>query len=126
MAYTVTVAESSKELTAKERIALKDTTGAVHLDKATVDAGEEGIIIKPAMYAVLDIHNYKSDDKDYKNYILADADGKTYVTGSQSFWNAFMNIYEEMEDEDEDWSIRVYRRPSKNYSGKDFITCSIL
>lgn len=126
MAYSVTISESSKELTAKERIALKDTTGAIHLDKATSEAGDAGVIIHVDAYAVLDIHNDKSDDKDYKNYILMDKDGTTYVTGSQSFWNAFMNIYEEMEDEDEEWAIKVYRRPSKNYANKDFITCSII
>lgn len=126
MAYTVTVAESSKELSAKERIALKDTTAAIHLDEATAQAGADGVIINVAAYAVLDIHNDKSDDKDYKNYILMDNEGRTYVTGSTSFWNSFMNIYNEMAGEDEEWSIRAYRRPSKNYSGKDFLTCAIV
>lgn len=126
MAYTVTIAESSRELTAKERIALKDTTAAIHLDAETSDAGDAGVIINVDAYVVLNIHNDKSDDKDYNNYIILDKDGTTYVTGSESFWNAFMNIYTEMQDEDEEWAIKAYRRPSKNYKGKDFITCSII
>lgn len=126
MAYTVTIAESSRELTAKERIALKDTTAAIHLDAETSDAGDAGVIINVDAYVVLNIHNDKSDDKDYNNYIILDKDGTTYVTGSESFWNAFMNIYTEMRGEDEEWAIKAYRRPSKNYKGKDFITCSII
>ena len=52
-------------------------------------------------------------------------DGTKYVTGSSSFWSSFEEIYTEMEGEDEEWGVRVYRSPSKNYTGKDFITCSI-
>lgn len=120
--YSVKIAETSKELTAKERIRIKDTTDAVKLDEATHDGA---IIINPAMYAVLDVHNEKSDNVDYKNYIIVDIDGTKYVTGSASFWSSFMNIYEEMDGEQEEWGIKVYRAPSKNYKGKDFITCSI-
>ena len=120
--YSVEIAETSKELSAKERIRIKDTTDAVKLDEATQ---EGAIIINPAMYAVLNIHNEKSDNVNYKNYIIVDKDGTKYVTGSESFWSSFMNIYEEMSGEQEEWSIKVYRAPSKNYKGKDFITCSI-
>ena len=120
--YSVEIEETSKDLSAKERIKIKDTTDAIKLDEVTQGGA---IIIYPAMYAVLDIHNEKSDSVDYKNYIIVDKDGTKYVTGSTSFWSSFMNIYEEMSGEQEDWSIKVYRAPSKNYKGKDFITCSI-
>ena len=120
--YSVEIAETSKELTAKERIKIKDTTDGVKLDEAT-QAG--AIIITPVMYAVLNVHNEKSDNVDYNNYIIVDKDGTKYVTGSASFWSSFMNIYEEMSGEQEEWGIKVYRAPSKNYKGKDFITCSI-
>lgn len=120
--YSVSIAQASKELSAKERIQLKDTTSALKLDEVTQT---EAVIIKPAMYAELDIHNEMSDNKDYKNYIIVDADGTKYVTGSDSFWTSFMDIAREMENETEEWAIRVYRMPSKNYKGKEFITCSI-
>lgn len=120
--YSVEIAETSKQLSAKERIRVKDTTDAIKLDEATQ---ENAIIINPDMYAVLNIHNEKSDNVDYKNYIVVDKDGTKYVTGSDSFWSSFMNIYEEMDGEQEEWGIKVYRAPSKNYKGKDFITCSI-
>lgn len=120
--YSVSIKESSRELTAKQRIALKDTTGAVKLDEATQ---VEPVIINVDMYAILAIHNEKSENPDYDNYILVDKNGTKYVTGSASFWSSFMDIFTEMEGEDEAWTLKVYRVPSKNYKGKDFITCSI-
>ena len=121
--YSVAIEETSKELTAKQRIMIKDTTDALKLDEET-QAG--AVIIEPDMYAILAIHNEKSDNKDYLNYVLVDKNGQKYVTGSESFWSSFMYIYEEMENETEPWSIKAYRSPSKNYKGKDFITCSIV
>ena len=123
--YSVTIRECSKELTAKQRIQLKDTTDTIKLDTATQEQ-EEGIIIDPDFYAILDIHNEKSDNTDYANYVVVDKDGQRYVTGSESFWSSFMNIYKEMENETEPWSIKVYRMPSKKREGKDFITCSVI
>ena len=121
--YSVLITETSKELTAKQRIALKDITNAVKLDEATQI---EPVIIDVDMYAVLNIHNEKSENPDYENYIVVDKNGTKYVTGSMSFWSSFMDIFSEMAGEDEDYSIKAYRVPSKNYKGKDFITCSIV
>lgn len=121
--YSVEIKETSKELTAKERIALKDTSNATKLDEA---CNEGEVIITPVAFAVLGIHNEKSDNKDYENYILQDASGEKFVTGSVSFWNSFMGIYNEMAGEDEEWSIKTYKLDSKNYKGKKFLTCSII
>lgn len=121
--YSVEIKESSRDLSAKERIMLKDTSDAVKLDLA---CDEEVVIITPASYAVLNIHNEKSDNKDYENYILQDENGEKYVTGSPSFWSSFMDIYNEMKKETEKWSIKVYKLDSKNYKGKQFLTCSII
>ncbi len=121
--YSVAVRECSKELSVKERIMLKDTTDAIRLDEATQ---VEAVSIVPVMHAVLDVHNEKSENKDYTVYIIVDESGQKYITGSQSFWNSYTGIAKEMEDdESENWGIKVYRKPSKNRPGKDFITCSI-
>lgn len=120
--YSVSIKESSRELTAKQRVALKDTTSAIKLDEATQ---VEPVTINVDMYAILAIHNEKSENPDYENYIVVDKNGTKYVTGSASFWSSFMDIFTEMEGEDEAWTLKVYRVPSKNYKGKDFITCSI-
>jgi len=122
--YKVTIKEVSRNLTARERIMFKDTSNAVKLDEALKDGGN--LIITPADYAVLNIYNEKADDKEYENYIIMDTAGTKYVTGSPSFWSAFMEIADEMKGEDEEWSIEVYKMDSKNYKGKQFLTCSIV
>ena len=121
--YSVEIVNSSRELTAKQRIALKDTSDAIKLDTA---CEEDAIIIEPVDFAVLSIHNEKSDNVDYENYVIIDKDGDKYVTGSPSFWNSFMDIYNEMQGEEEAWSIKAYKLDSKNYKGKKFLTCSII
>lgn len=120
--YSVSILEASKELTAKQRIQIKDTTDTIGLDKATQS---EAITIDVDMYAILSIHNEKSEDKDYECYVIVDKNGTRYTTGSPSFWSSFINIYNEMKDES-DWMLKVFRLPSKNRQGKDFITCSVI
>ena len=122
--YSVKIVETSRELTAKERVQLKDTTEAIKLDEATQECA---VIIDVDFYAVLEIHNEKSSNKDYNVFIVQDKNGARYVTGSESFFTSFEDIVDEMSDADcDDWSIKAYRMPSKNYSGKEFITCSII
>ena len=120
--YEVTIKEASMELSAKERIRLKDTTNAIKLDTATDNAP---ITITPKAFAILSIHNEKSDNVDYLNYIIVDKDGNKYVTGSDSFWSSFKSIWDEMETEAEEWELEIYKLDSKNYKGKKFLTCSL-
>ena len=122
--YSVAIEEASMELNARAKIILKDTSDAHKLD-AIVDDGE-GIVIAPNDYAILAIHNDKADDPDYKNYLIIDKDNNKYVTGSNSFWNSFKNIFDEMKAEGEDFEIKIYKLPSKNYNGKSFLTCSLV
>lgn len=121
--YSVVIKDTSRELTIKQRIAIKDTSDAIKLDAA---CDENAVIIEPADYAILAIHNEKSDNVDYESYVIIDKNGDKYVTSSQSFMSSFMNIYFEMEGEDEAWSIKAYKLDSKNYKGKKFLTCSII
>ena len=121
--YSVQVKNVSKELTHKERVQITDLTDCVKLDKATQ---EGAVLIDLDFYAILEVHNEMSDDKDYENYVIADKNGTRYSTGSKSFFNNLVDICEEMEDSDEEWQIKAYRKPSKNREGKDFITCSIV
>lgn len=123
MKFEVTIKETSKELTKKERIRMKDTTNAIKLDEATK---ENALIIKPVAYAILEVHNEKADPTDYEQYIVTGEDGNTYFTGSENFFQTFYSIFSEMEGEDEDWELKIYRAPSKNYVGRDFITCAIV
>lgn len=122
--YEVTIRETNMtELTARERILLKDTSDAIKLDEATRNGD---LIFKPVSYAILDVHNDKGEDKDYVQYLIIDSDNNKYLTGSNSFWNSFIGIFNEMAKENEEYEVKAYRLPSKNYKDKDFITCSII
>lgn len=122
--YSVKVVECAKDLTAKERVKIKDTTNAIRLDEATKSGS---IVIAYDYHAVLAIHNEKLDDPDYRQYIVVDKAGNKYVTGSESFFTAMTEIVDEMSAAGEtDYELEVYRMDSKNYKGKQFITCSIV
>ena len=122
--FSATISESSRELTPYETVKFKDTANALKIDELTQE--DEKVVIAPKGYVVLDIHNEKSDNPDYKNFIIFDGLGTKYVTGSQAFWNTFINIWNDMKDFDEDWEIELLRKPSKNFKGKDFITCALV
>ena len=122
--YKAMVEEASWTMTAREKLRYTDLTDAIQLDEAT-QSGD--VIIDVDKWAVINVHNEKSDTVDYMKYVIIDKDEQVYVTGSESFWKSFVQIYEVMSDEGETtYSIKVYRRESKNYKGKDFITCRII
>ena len=128
--FETKIIETTHDLSARERILMKDTTNARKIDEVVDEYRDNGetLVITPVDYVVLQIHNEKSKDrKDYNNYLIIADDGAKYVTGSPSFWNSFKEIWDEMKAEsDEPFQIEIYKVPSKNYNGKDFITCSII
>ena len=121
--YSVTIESTSKELTARERVAIKDFTNAIPLDEATKG---KSIVLNIDYYAVLRVHNEKSDNTDYMKVVFVTKDGVKYVTGSENFFDTFIDIWDEMKDTDVEFSIEVYQVESKNYKGKTFLTCSIV
>lgn len=127
--YVATIRESSRELTAKERVMFKDFSNAVSLVdfvKEQREAGEKAIIdVKD--YVVIDVHNPKAQDNtDYTVYLIIDAQGNKYYTSSTAFWSAFNNIATEMQGSDEQWGIEAVLIPSKNYKGKEILTCALV
>lgn len=123
--YSAKVVEATRELTGKERVAIKMFTDAHQLDEVTQNY-EDGVLINVDYVAKVAVHNEKSDNKDYNKYIYVDKDGTMYVSGSETLYRTYQEIAEEMEDEDEDWAIKVIRKESSNYKGKDFLTCVIV
>lgn len=124
--YKAKVAVVSKDLSATERIKFKDTSDAIGIDLALKDL--ESLTVSIDYYGVLTIHNEKAEDnKDYKNYVFVTTDGEKYVTGSESLWTSFTDIADELADEgvDEFPPIKFYKKESKNYKGKYFLTCSL-
>ena len=124
--YSVKIRSTSKELTPKERVSIKDTSNAISIDEATSESGN--ITIDYDFHVVLDVHNEKSDNKDYTKTIVVDKSGVKFVTGSESFRTALEEIVEEMTDAgcEDEITLAVYRKDSKNYKGKQFITCSLI
>lgn len=127
--YVATIREASRELTAKERVMFKDFANAISLVdfvSAKRESGEKAIIdIKD--YVVIDVHNpMASDNTDYTVYLVIDSKGDKYYTSSNAFWSAFNNIATEMQGSDEQWGIEAVLIPSKNYKGKEILTCSLV
>lgn len=127
--YSATIVDSSRELTARERVMFKDTQNAISMNDFAEQAKAENgkaIIENVKDFVHITVHNEKSDDKDYDNYLVIDANGEKYVTGSQAFWNSFKSIYDEMKNESEPWGIQLNLIPSKNFKGKNVLTCSLI
>lgn len=124
--YKVEIAHSTKELTVREKIRIKDLSNAIQLDDATQQEGN--IVIDFDYYVILNVHNeFSKDDKDYNKYVIVDKSGNKFVTGSDSFMTSLVGIVDEMADAGEtDFEIEVYRKDSKNYTGKQFLTCTIV
>ena len=123
MNYEVKIVSSSKELTPREKIRIKDFSNAVSLDDAT----QTGPVLVTYDYHVLcHVHNEKSDNPEYDKCVVVDTAGTKYATGSAAFIRALGDILDECLDAGEsDIVLECFRRPSKNYKGKDFITCSL-
>ena len=127
--YNATIAETSRELTPKERVMYKDLGNAIKLNDLAEGAqttGDKAIITNVKDYAVVAIHNEASEDVDYNNYLIVDGAGNKYYTGSTPFWNSFKSIWNEMHDSCEEWGIQLNLIPSKNFAGKTVITCSLI
>lgn len=122
--YHVTIAECSKQLTGKEKVAIKDITNAEKLD--SIVTPNERLKITPAFTATLEVHNENAENKDYIIFVIVATDGTKYITSSESFITSFKSIEEEMKDETEEWGIEVHKVESKNFKGRYFITCSII
>lgn len=114
-----------KELTGKEKVALKNFADMIQLDEATQEH-EEGILINVDYVAVIEVHNEEADTKDYKKQVYVDKGGQMYISGSDSLFRQYKSIYEDMKDDTEEWGIKVIRKESTNYKGKDFLTCVIV
>ena len=124
--YKVEIAHSTKDLTVREKIRIKDLSNVIQLDYATQQEGN--IVIDFDYYVILKVHNeFSKDDKDYNKYVIVDKSGNKFVTGSESFMTSLEGIVDEMAEAGEtDFEIEVYRKDSKNYTGKQFLTCTIV
>lgn len=121
--FTTTIRESSMELSARDRIKVKDISSSKSLDELVTP--EKSFEFTPVGIVVLDVHNENSkSDKDYVKYVFVGDDGQRYNTGSQTLYNNYLDILEEMGDEP--FAIECYKKPSKNYKDKYFLACTLV
>ena len=125
--YETKIKYASRDLTAKERIRIKDFSHALQLDDAVLP--DQPLVIDYDFHVIVDVHNEhtKSGNKDYTKTVICDKAGNSFVTGSESFTTAMSDILDEMNefDPDGDISLECYKVPSKNFQGKCFLTCTI-
>ena len=115
-----------KELTKKERAMLKELTDCTVIGTEAETNGCD-IIIHPAFYAIISIHNDLLSEPDYEVYVIVDRDGTKYQTGSESFISSFCDIISDMEGEDpETWAVKATLKPSKNRTGKSFLKAVLI
>lgn len=124
--YNTKVTHTSREITAQEKFLIKDFNDAIGLDTVVTDG--DGIILDVDVIAEVQVHNeHAKDDKDYTTIVIITKDGTKYTTSSNSVRDAISDIMDECTDEGiEDYKIKVFKKPSKNYAGKSFMTASIV
>ena len=128
--YTARVINSSFEkLTGKDKLRYTNFTSMTSLDDVVAETGEV-YPVSVTGFVIVEVHNEKSSNKDYVKMVLVGEDGTLYVTGSDSFMREFENIVEVLNDDFEDgttpvYEINIFKRPSKNFNNKCFLTCSV-
>lgn len=130
MARITTIVDSLVELSAKEKVMLKDVSDAINLDKALEELDGKALLINPANFITLEVRFTGEDaekHEDYTTYIVVEKEtGSRYYTSSQSFANSALDIIGEMKDCEEPWELKVFKKESRNYAGKGFITCTLV
>lgn len=124
--YNTKVVSTSREITAQEKFLIKDFNDAIGLDSVVTDS--EGIILDIDIIAEVQVHNeHAKDDKDYTTIVIITTDGTKYTTSSNSVRDAISDIMDECKEEGiEDYKLKIFKKPSKNYAGKSFMTASIV
>ena len=115
---------SIENMSKVEMVALKDVTDCVLLERYLEENGDE-CILEVKDFVELHVENDRAESREYTVLVLIDKDGIKYRTGSESFKRAFMDIFADLKDE-VGWGIKVFGKPSRNYNGKNFLTCSVV
>lgn len=123
MEYKAKVTNSMVSLTKKQEVQFKNFADMEQLDELTK---VEPVLIDLANIVTVSVHNEKSDNQDYNKYVYVDKNGAMYISGSEPLYRQACDIMEDMEGSEEDYAIKVIRKPSANYKDRDFLTCVIV
>ncbi len=122
--YSSKIVFALKELKGKEKVRFSDLTGIDKLNDTVTEA--EPFIIDIDNIVKMEVHNPSATDgTDYFVMIVSDKNGNAYYTSSETFIDTLDGIIKGMKDCDEEWGIKVFKRPSKSREGQFFITCAI-
>ena len=129
--YSAKIVNSSfDKLSGKDKLRYMNFMSMIQLDDVVSETGETYPITVTG-FVTVQVHNEKSDNKDYTKMVLVADDGTLYVTGSDSFMREFENIVDVLSDDFTDagteplYEINIFKRPSKNFNGKKFLTCGV-
>lgn len=124
--FEVKLIESSRPLTARDKIRFNNFSAAIALD-TLVEDDKGGFSFTPTGYAIFKVHNEKAENHDYDLYVIEDAGGNLYKTGSLSFFGRFKEIYDVMVQDapGEAFSVSAIKRPSARYKGKYILLCQL-
>lgn len=123
--YNVTIINSMRELTPKEKIKMKKATStSVKIDDVT-EPESEFIIESVDNYVILHVYNEHAENTEY-DVLVIESNGATYTTGSAAFTNSFLDICDEMSECGEEFGIVCQKIPSRNFKGKYILTCNII
>lgn len=125
--YTVSIVSSSQTMSKRDEVKVMSRANEIKIEDAFNDTDGQ-LVIAPVGYVELAIHNEraKNANKDFNVFVVLGKDGNYYSTGSGSFKEAFVNIYNAMKDDPDPWEIGIDRKPSRNYAGKYFYTCHLI
>lgn len=128
--YESSITFSSRDLSPIEKIKLKDLTATVALDDELKSIPEHKLTFTPELVVVVSVHNPKAkSNTDYDTLVFTDSEtGVRYRTSSTSFKLAVLDIMNDLIAADINPNtvpLVAYTRPSKNFTGKDFLTCAI-
>lgn len=113
-----------KELTKKEMFSVSRFNRCE--DVSSLISEQEVIVKDVQTVAIVEVHNEKSDNTDYKKMVVIGADGSRYLTGSETAIREMMDIMEYMEGDNEPFDVQFVTRPSNNFKDRDFITVELL
>lgn len=126
--YSADVTSSLKELTARQRIAVKDFSSADKLNEM-ITVENPKIVIDVDNIIEVTVHNEQSKgNSDYIVYVIVATDGSKYRTGSETAYTTAMEIYKELEAANEldgGFTLEFYKVKSNNFDG-DFIKCNLV
>lgn len=130
-AYESHIKFASRDLNPIEKIKMKDLASTLSLDDELKNAEGNKLLISPDLLLEIEIHNPKAKggSEDYTVFVVVDGEtGVRYRTSSESFKVAISDIWRELTEAGvapTEIKLLAFRKPSKNFAGKDFLTCTI-